>query len=296
YEVVAPEDIPRTFGAKPIWQRALVIVAGPATHFFLAFLFFSLWLGAVGEPTTRSPMLVEVPATLDGAPGPAFEAGLRPGDRIVAIDGMQDPRDDALIAYVQDHVGQAVIVAVEREERTLTVTIIPVLSEVDGVQQGRLGVVLGPGRRDRTGVVGAMTGGVQLVGEQLVATVQGVGRIFGPEGLGRLVDLVFTDEPRAPGDATSVVGVGAVAGTIASEGHFGDLLFVFGIVNVFVGFLNLLPLPPFDGGHLAVLAIEKVRGRPVDMRKVVPVSAAVAAFFILFTVAVVYVDIVKPPV
>lgn len=296
YEVVAPEDIPRTFGAKPIWQRALVIVAGPATHFVLAFLFFSLWLGAVGEPTTRSPMLVEVPATLDGAPGPAFEAGLRPGDRIVAIDGLQDPRDDALIAYVQDHVGEAVMVTVQRGGGTITVAIIPVLSEVDGVQQARLGVVLGPGRRDRTGIVGAVTGGVQLVGEQLVATVQGVGRIFGPEGLGRLVDLVFTDEPRAPGDATSVVGVGAVAGTIASEGHFGDLLFVFGIVNVFVGFLNLLPLPPFDGGHLAVLAIEKVRGRPVDMRKVVPVSAAVAAFFILFTVAVVYVDIVKPPV
>jgi membrane-associated protease RseP (regulator of RpoE activity) len=67
-------------------------------------------------------------------------------------------------------------------------------------------------------------------------------------------------------------------------------------VNVFVGFLNLLPLPPFDGGHLALLAIEKVRGRPVDMRRVVPISAAIAAFFILFTVAVVYVDIVKPPV
>jgi membrane-associated protease RseP (regulator of RpoE activity) len=55
-------------------------------------------------------------------------------------------------------------------------------------------------------------------------------------------------------------------------------------------------LPPFDGGHLTVLAIEKIRGRPVDMRKVVPVSAAVAGFFIVFTVAVVYVDLVKPPV
>jgi len=296
YEVVAPEDHPRTFGAKPIWQRVLVIVAGPATHFVLAFAFFALWLGAVGEPTTRSPVLVEVPAVLDGAPGPAFEAGLRAGDRIIAIDELRDPSDDALVAYVQDRVGEPVTVTVERAERTVTVTIVPVPSEVEGVQQARLGVILGAGRRETAGIVGAVAGGVRLVGEQLVATVQGVGRIFGPEGLGRLVDLVFTDEPRAPGDATSVVGVGAVAGSIASEGHFGDLLFVFGIVNVFVGFLNLLPLPPFDGGHLAVLAIEKVRGRPVDMRKVVPVSAAVAAFFILFTVAVVYVDIVKPPV
>jgi membrane-associated protease RseP (regulator of RpoE activity) len=55
-------------------------------------------------------------------------------------------------------------------------------------------------------------------------------------------------------------------------------------------------LPPFDGGHLALLAVEKLLGRPVDMRKVVPVSAAVAAFLIVFTIAIVYVDIVKPPV
>jgi membrane-associated protease RseP (regulator of RpoE activity) len=63
---------------------------------------------------------------------------------------------------------------------------------------------------------------------------------------------------------------------------------------VFIGLLNLLPLPPFDGGHLAVLAVERIRGRAVDMRKLVPISAAVAAFFVLFTFAVVYLDIAKP--
>src|SRR5512134_59667 len=55
YETVAPEDFPRTFGAKPIWQRSLVIGAGPATHFALAFVFFALWLGLVGEPTDAKP-------------------------------------------------------------------------------------------------------------------------------------------------------------------------------------------------------------------------------------------------
>ncbi len=121
--------------------------------------------------------------------------------------------------------------------------------------------------------------------------------MFGPEGIGRVFQLVFTDAPRAETDPASIVGVGRVAGSIASNpaGSFWDILFLFGLVNVFVGFLNLLPLPPFDGGHLAILVIEKIRGKPVDMRKVIPVSAAVAAFFILFTVAVIYVDIVKPP-
>ena len=126
--------------------------------------------------------------------------------------------------------------------------------------------------------------------------MQGVGRIFGPEGIGRLADTrVHRRSLEGSSDPASVVGIGRVAGSLASDDRFGDLLFLFGVVNVFVGLLNLLPLPPFDGGHLAVLAIEKIRGRPVDMRKVIPVSAAVAAFFIIFTVAVVYVDLVKPP-
>jgi len=65
-------------------------------------------------------------------------------------------------------------------------------------------------------------------------------------------------------------------------------------VTVFIGLLNLLPLPPFDGGHLAVLALEKIRGKAIDMRKLIPVSAAVMAFFVVFVIATVILDITKP--
>lgn len=297
YETIAEQDLPRTFGAKPIWQRAFVIVAGPATHFILAFVCFSLWLGVVGEPTNRSPLLAAVPASLpDGVESPAYAAGLQAGDRIVGIDGVRQPTRASLVAHTRSHVGETVRVTVSREGKTFTVPIEPVLSDVGGERIGRLGVLLGPGIRDTAGVLGSITGSAQLVGDNLVGTVRGIARIFGPEGIGRLADLVFTDEPRRQGDPASVVGVGHIAGNLASDNRWGDLLFLFGIVNVFVGFLNLLPLPPFDGGHLAVLLIEKLRGRPVDMRKVAPISAAVAAFFIVFTLAVVYVDLVKPPV
>ena len=60
YEAVAPEDFPRTFGAKPIWQRSLVILAGPATHFVLAFLCFALWLGFVGQPVAKGVVIDSV--------------------------------------------------------------------------------------------------------------------------------------------------------------------------------------------------------------------------------------------
>jgi membrane-associated protease RseP (regulator of RpoE activity) len=295
WETVAPEDLPRTFGAKPIWQRSLVIAAGPATHFVLAFVFFALWLALVGEPTEARPVIGAVPERIGGVPSPAFEAGLRPGDEIVAIGDVQRPTMDELIAATQLSVGRRVEVVVLRDGREVSVTVVPVLSEVDGEEMGRLGVLLEPGRAT-AGIAGSLTGSVDLMWQNLTGTVRGVARMFGPEGIGRLVDLVFTDEPRRAGDPASVVGIGHVAGATASEGNAGDLLLLFGLVNVFVGFLNLLPLPPFDGGHLAMLAIEKVRGRPVDLRKVAPISAAVAAFFILFTFAVVYVDLVKPPV
>jgi membrane-associated protease RseP (regulator of RpoE activity) len=296
YEEIAPQDLPRTYGAKPRWQRALVIVAGPATHFVLAFLCFALWLGFVGEPITNSPELVRIERRLDGVTSPAAAAGLRPGDRVVRADGVDDPSTDQLTSIIQDHVGEPLTLLVERDGETMTVTVVPVESEFGGEQIARIGVLLGG--RERRGVLGSITGGADLVVDNLVSTVQSIGRVFGPEGVGRVVQLVFTDAPRSDQDPASIVGVARVAGSIGSgnTGNFWDILLLFGLVNVFVGFLNLLPLPPFDGGHLAVLLIEKIRGKPVDMRKVIPVSAAVAAFFIVFTIAVVYVDLVKPPV
>jgi membrane-associated protease RseP (regulator of RpoE activity) len=298
FEEVAPEDLPRTFGAKPIWQRALVIVAGPATHFVLAFLCFAVWLGFVGQPASHGVEVALVAQHLGGTASPAAAAGLRQGDRIVGVDDLDHPNSDDLVAYTTVHAGEPLTFTVVRDGRTFDVTMTPRLSVVEGEQIGRIGVQVQPVSvtRETEGPIGSVTGGASLVGENLVGTVRGVARIFGPTGIGRLFDLVFTDTQRQQTDPASVVGIGRVAGTLASEDRFGDLLFLFGVVNVFVGLLNLLPLPPFDGGHLAVLAIEKIRHRPVDMRKVVPISAAVAGFFIIFTVAVVYVDLVKPPV
>ena len=296
YETIAPEDLPRTYGAKPKWQRALVIVAGPATHFVLAIACFALWLGFVGQPTTNSPQIIAVDRRLEGQTSPAVEAGLRAGDRVVAVDGVDDPSTDEVLARTQEHVGEPLAFTFERDGERFTVDIVPVPAPVDGEEVARIGVRLGEGRRETSGPIGALSKGADLVGEHAVGTIKNVGRIFGPEGVGRVFELALTDAPRRNEDVSSVVGVGRFAGSLASEGRFGDILFLFAIVNVFVGVLNLLPLPPFDGGHLALLVVEKLLGRPVDMRKVVPVSAAVAAFLIVFTIAVVYVDIVKPPV
>jgi membrane-associated protease RseP (regulator of RpoE activity) len=296
YEEIAPEDLPRTYGAKPPWQRALVILAGPFTHFVLAFVCLAAWLGFVGQPVTTSPVVAEVTPTLQGgATSPAAAAGIHVGDRIVGVDGIKDPSDARLIRYTRNHVGEPITLTVDRDGRRLTFRVTPKLDEVAGQEVGRVGVVLSLARQ-REGLIDSITGGARLVGSTVAQTVGGLGRIFGPEGLANIARQVFTNQPQrsADGRPISVVGVGRLVGATAESGHFWDILWLFAVVNIFIGLINLLPLPPFDGGHLAVLLVEKVRGRTVDARKIAPVAAVVAAFFILFSGLVLYLDIVKP--
>src|SRR2546427_8694889 len=87
FQETAPEELPRTFGAKPIWQRALVILAGPATHFVMAVVFLIVFFWVLGAPTATKPQIDGVQQTLNGQPSPAAASGLRVGDQIVAIDG-----------------------------------------------------------------------------------------------------------------------------------------------------------------------------------------------------------------
>jgi membrane-associated protease RseP (regulator of RpoE activity) len=148
--------------------------------------------------------------------------------------------------------------------------------------------------RDRRGFLGSIGKGAALVGETSWQVVKSLGRVFGPQGIGRIVDLLFGGAKRTISDPTSLVGGGRLAAQAAQAG-VGDILFqLLAVFNVFVGILNLLPIPPFDGGHLAVLAVEKVRGKKVDPRRLVPLTAVVAVFLILFMVSVLYLDIVKP--
>ncbi len=293
FQPTSEEDRPRTFGAKPIWQRSLVIAAGPATHFVLAFVFFALWLGLVGQPTARSPLIDSVAPSLGASSSPAAVAGLQAGDRIIGVGPLHDPTDYQLVDYTRAHVGEAITFEIERDGRVFRASMTPVLATVAGRSVGRIGVVLTRARA-REGLIGSITGGSRLIGSSIVGSVQGFARIFGPEGVGRLFKLLFTNAPRHRSDAAGVIGIGRAVSQTASQGAFWDILYIFGLVNVFIGLLNLLPLPPFDGGHLAVLAIEKARGKAIDMRKMVPVSAVVATFFILFTFAIIYLDIAKP--
>lgn len=291
YEPVAPQDLPRSYGAKPIWQRALVIFAGPGSHFVVAAVLFASWLMFFGDPRTPTPVISTVETTLNGHQGPASSAGLRPGDRIVGVGNVSDPTREALLAYTTSHVGEPIEFTIERGGRTFAVAITPERSRIGGQTIGRIGVLLGPAK---AGPFTAVAGGVKEVGRAVDESLHQITRVFGPQGIGRVFTLLFTDARRGTQDATSVVGIGQAIGHTGSAGDWGAVLYFLAFVTVFIGLVNLVPLPPFDGGHLAVLVIEKFRGKQMDMRKLIPVSAVVMSFFVVFVLATILLDLTKP--
>jgi membrane-associated protease RseP (regulator of RpoE activity) len=269
----------------------------------MAILFLTLFFTAIGVQTRFVPVVEGVEPTLGGKPSPAAVAGLRPGDVIVAVDGRavrpsdqpertgNDFRD-----YTQAHVGMPIEVTVRRGDRTLSVTATPVLANVEGKQVGRLGILLGARStaRDRTNPVSALGKGLTQTGQTTKDVVVQLRQVFGPAALKRLGQLVLGSAQRRVSDPTSLIGAGQLAGEAVRAGAWDFLFGILVVFNVFVGILNLVPLPPLDGGHLAVLAYEKVRRHRPDPRKLIPLTTAVAGFIILYALAVSYLDIVKP--
>jgi membrane-associated protease RseP (regulator of RpoE activity) len=297
YQPVPPEDLPRAYGSKPAWQRALVIFAGPATHFLVAMLLFGTWVGITHlniYDVSGSPRISSVLTTLNGNPSPASVAGLKPGDRIVRVGPVTDFSGDTLSAYTTAHIGEPVSVTVRRAGKTLTVTATPVAARVpDGSTIGRLGIGIEMPYA-RASWLSAPVIGARMVGTSVVDSVGQVGHVFGPEGFGRVFRVLFLGQPRESSDPQSVIGIGRAVGRAGQIGGLVEVLRILGFVTVFVGLLNLLPLPPFDGGHLAVLLLEKIRGRAVDMRRLIPVSAVVISLLVLLVGATVILDVWKP--
>ena len=138
-----------------------------------------------------------------------------------------------------------------------------------------------------------------------VGTVESMGRVFGPEGIGAIFAQVGGTQERDPAGAVSLPGVVGLAGE--GTAMFGPvfLLLILANINIFIGIFNLLPLPPLDGGHLAVLGIERgvngVRrrmGRPddftVDPRAVAAVAVPVIVIIGTVSLALVWLDLTNP--
>jgi membrane-associated protease RseP (regulator of RpoE activity) len=294
YETVASEDLPRSYGSKPIWQRALVILAGPLSHALVgALLYFTLFV-TYGDPNTELVIVGEVATSLDGGSSPAFEAGLRVGDVVTGVGDLANPTPDSLGTYVtrfaSEHPGEPLTYVIDRGERTLTLEIVPRLVTEDDITKGRIGFTLGS---EPLSIPGSAVVAGEWVGRATANSVATIPKVF-TVGVGRTFSVLFTDTPRKSTDVTSLVGVSRQIGDAGERGDWGLFLGFAAYVTIFIGVVNLIPLPPLDGGHLLLLLWEKITGRQADYRKLVPVSAAVIVFLSIFAIATVFLDITEP--
>ena len=290
FEEVAPEDQPRAFGSAPTWKRAVVLGAGSVTHMVSAFLFLFLIFAAVGlpDPNERTQKIEAVQLEIAGDPSPAAQAGLKPGEEIVAVDERELDSGNDLVRTLRASAGEELTLTVRGEDGdTRTVDIEPASDRLDGREIGVIGIFL-RGKTVRLNPVAAVSSSGRAMGDLFRGFVQEAPRAFSPSTLGLGGGGPSEERP------FSIIGAGRLAADLAAEGQIAVFLFLFVQINIFVGVFNMLPLPPLDGGHLLVLLLEKIRRKPVDQRALVPVMAVVLSLLALLALLLVYYDIVSP--
>jgi regulator of sigma E protease len=246
---IAPEDRDRAFQLRPVWQRFLVVLAGPAANFLLAIIIFAGFFAFVGTPVTN----------LVGAVVPhsaAAAAGLQPGDRILSVAGLDTSSFSDISNVVMVRPNETVSIALERGGNVRRVqATLGVESRDDGrAQRFRSGVL---GVRSST-AIGAPASLVQAIPMATEYTVNLTRAIF--DGLVQMIrGQVSPKQLGGPIAVAQVAGQGAELGPAA----FAMLL---AFLSINLGFINLLPVPMLDGGHLFFYAVEAVRRRPVSAK------------------------------
>jgi regulator of sigma E protease len=247
---IPPEDRDRAFQLRPVWQRFLVVLAGPAANFILAVIIFALFFAAFGVP--RSPNVIgEVRAG-----SPAAHAGLKAGDRIVMIDGNGIASFEDVQREISLRPGESVPIVVVRENRQLPLRItLATYDEKDQFGQhhriGQLGVLQAERVWERPNPAMLIPEAVRYTAVITRSMAEGLWQIV----TGR----------RGTEDVGGPIKIAQIAGQQASLGAlpFVQLLALF---SINLGFINLLPVPMLDGGHLFFYAVEAIRRRPLSAR------------------------------
>jgi membrane-associated protease RseP (regulator of RpoE activity) len=283
----------RQFRNKPAWQRAIVLAAGSFTHFLVAVLL--LWFVLVGLGIDRATTTIErtVATTNAGDAAPARAAGLRPGDRIVAIDGRRVATFDELRAALADKGGKQITVTYVRDGQERSTT----LEAANESGRGFLGFQPTV-ETVRQGVLAAVPESGRLFWDTTAATVKGLGGL-----VTGIADRVSAPQP-APGTGggggggesgpIGIVGISRLAGQAVANNQWAIFVAILIQLNIVVGVFNLLPLPPMDGGYLAFVVWQVVTRREVDLRKIVPVAALIVGLLVMLTVGLVWLDITNP--
>ncbi len=318
-EVVDSADEARTYRQQSFPKRVLVASAGSIMHLILAMILVFASVAMFGT-VLRNQVSVGKVATFVGVVTPARAAGLQPGDVLVAIDGHRIGTDGNF-QLKRSQIGHPVIIQVRRHVELLNLTATPVdgrhvhLAGKDKpyLSGNQATPVIGIDLKQTTiyqhhSVLGAIPASLSESWRMVSLTGQALGHIFSPSGFAGIFHLVTnskaatnsaTNPTAATNRPTSIFGIVRVAIQVAHDNPAG-LFYLFAAVNIAIGMVNMLPMLPLDGGHVAIAVYERVRtrrGRPryvADPNKLLPVVYVfVAVLFVVFLSAL-YLDITHP--
>jgi len=247
--VMLPEDKAVSFMHKNVGRRAAIVAAGPAANFLFAIIVLAILFGGFGKVFT-SPVIDEVKVG-----SAAAEAGLLPGDKIVALNGRAITTFEEVAEFIPLNLDQPLQLTVQRNGTELTVTAVPkIVVRKDILGKDTRSALLGVGSNHRGPV--QRLGPVDAVGEAVTYTYSKTADML--RGLWQMVSGV-----RPASEIGGVLRIATVSGAVAGIGFY-ELTMLAVLLSINLGLINLFPVPMLDGGHLAYYAVEAARGRPLS--------------------------------
>jgi len=239
------------FHAKPVGQRALIVLAGPLANFLAAIAILASFAFVYGE-VSRPPVIATV------QPGsPADKAGLQVGDRIVSINARPVRSFDDVYPVVQDNTGTDIAFKIARDGSEISRSIVPVIV----VEKDRFGNSY---RIGRIGIAPSREAEIRDVSlpESVVIGVKRMVQI-----LDRMISGIWQviSGHRSPTELGGPIKIAQISGEAAVLG-WQQFVYLAALISINLGFINLLPVPMLDGGHLSFYAVEAILRRPVSPR------------------------------
>jgi membrane-associated protease RseP (regulator of RpoE activity) len=323
-EELAPDERDRAMYKQATWKRVATLFAGPGMNFVICLVLIYGIALVWGLPNLHPPTHAIVGETgcvakevaagkldkCDG-PGPAALAGIRPGDVVVKVGDTPVSTFDDMAAAVRKLHG-TVPVVVERGGTTIT-------TYVDVTPTQRF-IAKGQGGKAEAATVGAIGVGAVKVQPTHYNVLTAIPATFGfageltvevgkalvtiPTKVGALVHAIGGGE-RDPQTPMSVVGASIIGGDTVDHGVWVAFWFFLAQLNLILGAINLVPLLPFDGGHIAIAVFEKIRNlirsargmvaaAPVNYLKLMPATYVVLVFVVGYMLLTVTADLVNP--
>ena len=256
------------FHFKPVWQRALIVAAGPAANFVLALVLLTVLFSVVGEQIVAPRVAMVAPNS------PAAAAGFQPRDLITAINGRPVRESAEVTRTIVLSAGDPLSFTVDRAGQALTLIATPVRQMEDDAIAGRMrvarvGLGLAPLREDyqfrRLNPVEAVGKGTDTMVSVVGTTFRYIGRIFVGKESGDLLNGPLGIAKAAGGVTKQAASYDAPPAILALNVILMLVQFA-AIVSIGMGIVNLLPIPVLDGGHLVFYGYEAVARRPVPAR------------------------------